>query len=367
LVLVVLAIAASLGAASAARAQDAAAQIVELDREALVAYDDLDFAKARSLLERAVAVAEKAGLGEQAGAAETHLYLGMVLLEGFMLRDDAVAQFQIALEIQPEIVPPPGLFNPETTALFRVTRKAASPPRAEAPGPTAPAPRPRAQAEPRPRTRAPGQKATRVDVDEEVAPAGLGASRRRERSFMVALAVGSGGGTATGHLDMQGVSPSTAPGGFARSEAVHAVLGLGYFWSRSSLLSIEGRLQLVTGATPHCQTATLCSSGAESAFAALAKATHFFTDGNAQPFLTAGLGGGAIRQRVKLNGLPDCGRTGDQQCYDAVSGGPIFAAAGAGFAYQAGPLLLQAAATANVGFPSFMLNVDLTLGVGLLL
>ena len=69
---------------------------------------------------------------------------------------------------------------------------------------------------------------------------------------------------------------------------------------------------------------------------------------------------------MKLNGLPDCGRSGDQQCYDTVAGGPVFAAVGGGVAYDAGPLLLQAAATANVGFPSFMLNIDLTLGVGLI-
>jgi hypothetical protein len=351
-----------------ARAQDAAAQIVEIDRRALAAYDDFDFAKARSLLEGALALAEKAGIQDDAGAARTHLFLGMVLLEGFSLRDEAVAQFQIALRLQPEIAPPAGLFNPETAALFRVARTSAPAARADAPPPASPAPRRHAKPAVPPRARDADDDQT-DEADEAVVEkdAEPRASHSVQRSFVLALALGTGGGTATGQLDMHGVSPSTAPGGFARSEAVHMVLGFGYFWSPSWLLSVEGRYQLVTGATPHCPSASVCADTADSALAALAKVTRFFTDGGVQPFATAGVGGGAIRQRVKLNGLPDCGRTGDQQCYDTVAGGPIFVAAGGGLAYRAGPLLLQAAATANVGFPSFMLNVDLTLGVGIVL
>src|SRR4051812_19646220 len=102
-ILAALSAAALLLVASPARAQDAAAQIVELDRQALVAYDDLDFPKARSLLEKALAVADGAGLAEKAPSARTHLLLGMVLLDGFSLRDDAAEQFKVALAIEPEI------------------------------------------------------------------------------------------------------------------------------------------------------------------------------------------------------------------------------------------------------------------------
>ncbi len=121
---------------------------------------------------------------------------------------------------------------------------------------------------------------------------------------------------------MKGVTPNTAPGGFAMSELGHVTMTAGYFWSEEWLFALEARLQLVSGPTPHCQGA-ICSDPSGLAAAVLAKATHFIGDGPLKIFGTAGIGGGNIRQIVKLNGLPDCGHAGNQQCFDTVTGGPV--------------------------------------------
>jgi hypothetical protein len=42
----------------------------------------------------------------------------------------------------------------------------------------------------------------------------------------------------------------------------------------------------------------------------------------------------------------------------------VLIAAGGGAAYTLGPVLVLAGLTANLGFPDFMLNIDLTLGAG---
>src|SRR5678810_204624 len=99
-------------AAPAMGADDPTAPISELDQRALQAYDDLDFEKARSLLQQALRAVDAAELGKNPVAARTHLYLGMVLLGGFAQRDAAVEQFKAALAIQPDVAPPRGRFNP---------------------------------------------------------------------------------------------------------------------------------------------------------------------------------------------------------------------------------------------------------------
>jgi len=68
-----------------------------------------------------------------------------------------------------------------------------------------------------------------------------------------------------------------------------------------------------------------------------ARASYFFTRGAWRPFGSFGLGGGAIRQSVKLNGLKDCGADHDQTCVTSVAGGPLLGSLGAGVAYSVTP------------------------------
>src|SRR5262249_42966142 len=105
--------------AAPARADESTAdKIARLNKKAVEAYDNLNFAQARSMLEDALTVAEAGHIGRHPVVARTHLNLGLVLLAGFQLRDDAKAQFRAALKIQPDITPPEMLFNPETQAVF---------------------------------------------------------------------------------------------------------------------------------------------------------------------------------------------------------------------------------------------------------
>jgi len=363
------------GAAGPARAtDDPTERVSDLDRRALGAFEDLDFEKSRSLLKEALAAIDARGLGKNPVAARTHLYLGMVLLVGFSQHDAAVEQLKMALDIQPDVAPPRGLFNPEAQRLFDETksqRASAKPqPKAQPATEARTEAKDEAKAETKDEARTEAKTdGARADVEktagDEDGDEDEDEDGDRERAFVIAVGVGSGGGTATGRLDMDGVQPNHAPGRFALSETVHATLAVGYFVTEAWLVSVEGRLQLLTGATPHCSTTTDCSGTSDFALAGLVKLTRFFSTGPLQPFATLGLGGGRIRQRVELTGLPDCGRTGSEQCYDTVPGGPFFAAGGAGLAYQAGQFLIQAAVIANVGYPSFMVNVDATLGLAL--
>jgi hypothetical protein len=372
-----------LAAASHARADGVdPLRLADMGQKALKLYDDLDFNRAKTTLEQALAEAKSGGLEQSSIAARLRLYLGLVLAAGLQQPDAASAQFKLAVKIDPTITPPDGLFNPEVTALFAAARGPApadaadgasnenGPPAGErepasdATGGSAPS-----GADDEDPARSPSATARKPPVrvadvedgDEDVEDRATG-TEAIDRYF-VALGLGAGGGTSAGHIDMKGVTPNTAPGGFAMSELGHVIMTAGYFWSSEWMFALEARLQLVSGPTPHCAGAT-CSDPSGSAVAVLAKASHFTGDGPFQIFGTAGIGGGNIRQIVKLNGLPDCGRTGNQQCFDTVTGGPVLLAAGGGASYALGRVLLLGGLTANVAFPDFMLNIDLTIGAG---
>jgi hypothetical protein len=385
-----------LATASNARAADVdPLKLADLGGKALRYYDDLDFARAKATLEQALASAKAGGLDQSAIAARLHLYLGLVLAAGLQRPESATEQFKLAVTIDPTITPPDGLFNPEVIALFAAARGAVPAEPADEAAPEKATKQPTAGAAPdagnerapadeddkntdaeRGGTAVAAQNETERsqgtptptptgsdddDGDDEIASAA--SNRERAHPFFGALGIGAGGGTASGHIDMKGVTPSTAPGGFAMSGLGHVTLTAGYFWTPAWLFAVEARLQLVSGSTPHC-TGNVCSDPSGFAAAVLAKASYFVGDGPFKLFGTGSLGAGNIRQIVKLTGLPDCGQSGTQQCFDTVTGGPVIVAAGGGAAYALGPVLLLGGLTANVAFPDFMLNVDLTVAAG---
>jgi hypothetical protein len=183
-----------------------------------------------------------------------------------------------------------------------------------------------------------------------------------DRPLMLMLSAGSGAGAATGPLDAPGVSPNRAPGRFGLAGGGQVVLGVGYFVSRSWLLALEGRLQLVSGTSTHCSGAA-CDTTPSFAAAGFARASYFLGDSGLRPFGSFGLGGGAIRQSVKLAGLSDCGARQDQSCSTTVAGGPLLGSLGAGLAYDGGVVVGMLGLTANAGVPHLMLDIDLTAGL----
>src|SRR5450432_4636034 len=67
-----------------ARADDsAAARITKLNKQALDAFDNLNFDQSKSILEQAIHEGEGAGLSKDPLTARSHLNLGMLLIAGF--------------------------------------------------------------------------------------------------------------------------------------------------------------------------------------------------------------------------------------------------------------------------------------------
>jgi len=335
------------------------AAIVKLNKEALDAFDALNFDQAKTLLEQAL---DQAGSSQSAAVARTHLNLGMLLIAGFQQRDNAIEHFKTALKMQPKIVPPPGLFNPEVQAAFDEAKEQVETERAAA----RKAVRPRRPAHP----------VTKAAPKKEEQEAG-------DQSFFVSLGLGTGAGIGRGKLDtntdvaQNGTGDASWSGGLAPSRLGHITLGAGYLLSHELMLSLEGRLQIITGTTQVTGSSKCPNSCSppSTAFAVMAKATYYLLAGPLRPFVQGGIGGGAIREVVKLTVTPNpadpsqathCGVSGTEPtCVDTVTGGPLLLAAGGGVAYGLGAVDLLASLTANVGVPNFMLNVDLTLGVGM--
>ena len=381
----VLAAAVVLLGPTSAGAQSSTSDIEKLNKQALDAYDSLSFDQAKTLLEQALAEAQAAALASSPIAARTHLNLGMVLIAGFQeargpgrgaQRDEAIEHFRAALKIQPDLTPPAGLFNPEVQTVFDETKVKVE--KEKAAEPAKPASKPA-------RARAAGAS---KEAEGEGEGEGEGATEEEEATarapgspIFLSVGLGSGFGVAKGHLDAnKDIMPvnSTAPdnswsGGLAPSGLGHLTLAVGYFVSDSLLISAEGRLQIIAGTTStptteHC--APSCTPPG-TAFAGLAKVSWFLSSAPLRPFLSAGVGGGNIRQVVKVAGAMDCGKlaagatAGTEQCVDTVTGGPLLLAAGGGIAYDLGSLALLGSLTANVGVPKLMLNVDALIGLGL--
>lgn len=351
-----------LATGGAARAQEAtgAAKVSRLNKQALEAFDSLNFDQAKSLLEQALVEADAAGLTTDESVARTHLNLGMLLIAGFQQKEAAIDHFKSALKAKPDIAAPPGLFNPEVQVVFDEV-KASMKAELEATKPATPPVATEGEG---------GGKAEGDGQDEEEEDA----SADGQSTVFLSFGLGSGFGYASSHLDankdiskvMDGPNDNSWSGG-APAFLGHLIASAGYFISPTLVLSLEGRLQIITGTTSSPIT-TRCPAHCKppgAAFAGLLKGTWFLSSEVVRPFVSGGIGGGAVRQRVKVAvDMADCGN-GSEQCIDTVTGGPLLLAAGGGVAYQLGTVALLGSVTATVGAPNFMLNVDATLGLGL--
>jgi hypothetical protein len=371
-----------LAAAAPAAAQDEAARVTKLNRQALDAFDNLNFDQAKTLLEQALSTAESGSLGEDSVTARTHLNLGMVLIAGFQKRDEAVEHFRAALKIQPDIAPARGLFNPEVQAVFdevKAEAKAPKKPPEEEKGAVAQAGEGEKEDEDEEeKTRAARRKEeedTGDDDDDD------GGSLPVASPYFVGVGIGTGGGVTRGHLqtekdvcEIKGTECVATELGSGKFAFAQLSAEGGYFVSTSFLVSLEARLQLVSSGTLKCGDQGAgsdpgCTTSSGVGFAALAKGTYFLTTEGLRPFLTLGIGFGTkAKQAVKLGQLMDCAYGSDptenKQCYDTVTAGPVMAVGGGGLAYELGSLVLMATAAANAAFPDLMLNMQLVLGMG---
>jgi hypothetical protein len=382
LLLPVLAALALLVASSPARAQDQGSpqsqetidKVVELNREGVALYRKKRFDAARQALKQALDLCEAAGLDRHPIAARTHLHLGIVIVGGFGQREIGGKQFSAALEIQPDIMLTPGVASPAVEDVFNEALVAVTP-RGSAPA----APRASGEADvpesaaPVDTEAPPRMAATAGDADARAERRGRPPSAGGDEdddeeggkvpSARVQLGALLGGdvGWASGMGDLNADTP--VPGSFAGSKLSHLTVEAGYWLTSTFMLSVQGRFQMVSGATL-VQARGRTYEPASGAAAAFAAATWSPATGRLRPFVSAALGGGSIRHVVTLGGLKDCGAAHNEVCVDTVGAGPFLAGAGGGLTFDLGERLgLVAAVSTQLGAPHFTFNVDVNAGV----
>jgi hypothetical protein len=207
--------------------------------------------------------------------------------------------------------------------------------------------------------------------------------------FFIGMLGGIGLGYVTGYAEAD-VQHRVNPAGFSPFPTMQVVPEIGYMFSPSFRVSLQMRLQRVSGATSYsisayedrqkmdsslppltpqqagaCGPEKLCSP-ANGAMLILARGTWFFGSSETlRPYFSAAVGGGQIRHLVKFTGSPaDCGIGGNQVCVDTVLAGPVFAGPGGGVLFSLSKNFgLLAEAITLVGFPRFTFHVDVHAGV----
>jgi hypothetical protein len=221
----------------------------------------------------------------------------------------------------------------------------------------------------------PGARVASGAADE---PDGVRARERRgalANPFWVALAIGGGGGRTSGSPEVNPRNNGGQPikfSGFAPAQLLHIAPEVGYALSQNLVLSLQGRFQVVTGATKvvgsKCgseQEDGVCEP-AKGAIAVLGKATwHFGPPGGLRPFVAFAAGGGQIRHLVNLENLTDCGDSGREQCVDTIASGSVLLGPAGGISYAVSDTLrLLASVNTLLALPDSALNFDVNLGVG---
>jgi hypothetical protein len=217
-----------------------------------------------------------------------------------------------------------------------------------------------------------------AEVEDELPDRG-GKSSGGERLWL-SLGLGVGGGYTKGNPEVNKnyvnkMDMKTYPldvSNLATANLLHFNPELGYFATDRLLLSLQGRLQLTTGASETrfegCRPNNVCQP-ASGAVAVLAKATYLLGSfGAFQPYVALSAGGGYIRYLFDLSGyeLDGCGANHDgKNCFDTVAGGGFLIGPSVGtWIHLTGPVFLTAQLNALFGVPKLAINADLNLGLG---
>ena len=191
-------------------------------------------------------------------------------------------------------------------------------------------------------------------------------------SLWFVLAAGSGFGYHSGTPEANRTNDAGTPlksSGIAMSQLLQIAPEIGFFASDSLVLSLQGRFQLVTGASQVAGSQVAggaCKGGichpANHALAVLAKATWFVGEPRrVTPFLSLAVGAGQIREVVDVGKLSGCPASG---CKDTVVGGPVLFGPGFGISIElSDSFLILASANVLVGVPKVMANLDVNIGL----
>ena len=204
-----------------------------------------------------------------------------------------------------------------------------------------------------------------------VTASGGGSNAASEKKLYFALLGGAGVGwvTGTGEATRNDVVST----GVDWTPTTELAPELGYFVTPHLMLGVQGRLQLVRGATPYhvpgampgeCGSDGVCSP-ATGALAALAKATWFIAEPRSsfQPYVSFSAGGGTIRHVTAVAAPQTCG-AGNDPCKDTVAAGPVLFGPSVGLRYGVSDeFSIVGEVGGLVGVPNFTANVDLNIGV----
>ncbi|HTA18424.1 MAG TPA: hypothetical protein VK989_03985, partial [Polyangia bacterium] len=200
--------------------------------------------------------------------------------------------------------------------------------------------------------------AARRSRDEDGDDANAGSLEGR---YQIGALVGGGFGWASGMGDVN--ADTRAPSSFAGAKLGQLALEAGYWWKADVMLSLQGRLQLVTGPTV-VETTDHTYEPAKYAGAIFGTATWSPETGPLRPFVSGSIGAGRIRHVVTLPSLKDCGASHSETCVDTVGAGPFLAGVGGGVTYPlTDNLVLVGALATQIGAPTFTFNVDIDAGL----
>jgi hypothetical protein len=350
--------------ALSARQLNAAETVLQLDREALDLFGQLEFELARRSLIKALDAANGAKLTAHPLAARCKLHLALVYLVGFDDEPQALLHLQQALAIDPELKLPDDQRRPEMLALLEKAKAGSLSDanfveseeealEADEPAPMAPtAAKPKRVAV---ALRSPARADLSQERDEEnplqdADTQGEGVGPNLAGRWWLGLAIGTGMGYAGGEgLEAYKEYGGAFSPGVTTSGGGHAAPELGWHLSRHWALAVQTRHQYLPGGDQRT---------ARGANAALFKAMLFGNGRLVRPTLAVGAGGGeGFRLPVQV-------RADGRVLHDTVRGGPGVGllSVGAGFALSRS-IWGTVEASSLVGFPIFSMAFDLNVGV----
>ncbi len=375
-------------ASAAAPAGDPAtvAKVTNLNKKALEAYSQQDYDTARDLLKQALEICTSGGLDQHPITARTHVHFGVVAIVGFKQREVGLKQFRKALEIEPDIKLTKSLVTPELQDAFEEAVLAGNAKTGGAAaaggddqgnaggaaaggdenqgGPSA-AGDDGDEDHPKPKTK-PRKKKSDDDDDSKDKDEGAG----QKGTIFLGLTVGSSAGIASGDGHMNPAHQLSAPG-FAVGQLGQIEPQIGFFVNSTTLLSLVGRLQYVTGlngenacgpsGNTFCNPLTVVG-------AVLARVTFLMSDGPFRFTVGGQVGGGYVAHALVFPTDTKCGSSmstaGNTQCVDALLGGPFLIGPTAGFFYELGDTAnLVVGVNTELGAPKFTFNFDIDIGL----
>ena len=163
------------------------------------------------------------------------------------------------------------------------------------------------------------------------------------------------------------------PAGFAWAKLGQIAPEVGYFLSPDLMVSVQLRLQIVTGATPFyavptdtttCGTSMICAAPS-LAIAGFARA-HYPVSlrrpaSRSSRRWWAEERSGTSRRSTRI---PRCGSDMHTTCVDTIAAGPIFLGVGGGLFYNLSDAFALTAETNLIaGFTNFTFNIDVNVGI----